>query len=311
VNRRTFVRKTLLASAGAALALRPQTQGATAAPSEPPAAPQGLPRGKIKNLQVSRVLLGGNLLTHFTHSRDLRYVYTLTQHYNTKEKLFETMAKAESKGINTLSVHNPPGILDTLKEYREKRGGKIQWIVCPTAPVEDDLAAYGQQVKELIDYGTDSIYLWGVRADELVQKGRIDLLGKAVDLAKSKGVPSGVGGHSLDVIAACEKNRIGADFYIKTLHHHKYPSASLNYDSMWCTNPEDTIELMKGVEKPWIAFKVMAAGAIPPKEAFQYAFAGGADFCLAGMFDFEIEEDVEIAKGVLSALGQRARPWRG
>ena len=311
MNRRTFVRKTLLASAGAALALRPQTQGATAAPSEPPAAPQGLPRGKIKNLQVSRVLLGGNLLTHFTHSRDLRYVYTLTQHYNTKEKLFETMAKAESKGINTLSVHNPPGILDTLKEYREKRGGKIQWIVCPTAPVEDDLAAYGQQVKELIDYGTDSIYLWGVRADELVQKGRIDLLGKAVDLAKSKGVPSGVGGHSLDVIAACEKNRIGADFYIKTLHHHKYPSASLNYDSMWCTNPEDTIELMKGVEKPWIAFKVMAAGAIPPKEAFQYAFAGGADFCLAGMFDFEIEEDVEIAKGVLSALGQRARPWRG
>jgi type II secretory pathway predicted ATPase ExeA len=29
---------------------------------------------------------------------------------------------------------------------------------------------------------------------------------------------------------------------------------------------------MKTVEKPWIAFKVMAAGAIPPSDAFKYAF---------------------------------------
>ena len=32
----------------------------------------------------------------------------------------------------------------------------------------------------------------------------------------------------------------------------------------------------------------MAAGAIPPENAFPYVFNGGADFVLAGMFDFEI-----------------------
>jgi tetratricopeptide (TPR) repeat protein len=133
----------------------------------------------------------------------------------------------------------------------------------------------------------------------------------AVDLVRSKGVPSGVGAHALDVIAACEKNHIAADFYLKTLHHHGYPSFKLNHDSVWCTNPKDTIELMKGVQKPWISFKVMAAGAIPPRDAFQYAFAGGADFSLAGMFDFEIEEDVRIAREVLSGLRERPRPWRG
>ena len=70
-------------------------------------------------------------------------------------------------------------------------------------------------------------------------------------------------------------------------------------------------EFMKGVQKPWIAFKVMAAGAIPPQDAFRYAFQNGADFVLAGMSDFEIAEDTAIAKKVLAEVRARPRPWRG
>jgi hypothetical protein len=66
---------------------------------------------------------------------------------------------------------------------------------------------------------------------------------------------------------------------------------------------------MKTVEKPWIAFKVMAAGAIPPKNAFRYAFEKGADHVLAGMFDFEIAEDANIAKTAMADV-KRTRPWR-
>jgi hypothetical protein len=64
---------------------------------------------------------------------------------------------------------------------------------------------------------------------------------------------------------------------------------------------------MRNVEKPWIAFKVMAAGAIPPENAFRYAFTHGADFVLAGMFDFEIAEDARIVREVFpSVTRQRA-----
>ena len=313
ISRRTFVKETVAASAGTALALGAGAQQAPAAAAEPPkplAQQNTLPMGKIGDMQVSRMLLGGNLLTHFTHSRDLRYVYSLAAHYNTDEKILETLAVAEANGINTVSMHNPPHPISVLKRYRKERGGKIQWIICPTAPVEPGLAKYSQEVQELIDAGCEAIYLWGVRADGLCSAKQIDLIGKAVDVAKAHGVPSGVGCHALDVVAACEKNKIAADFYIKTFHHHKYPSAKLNYDSMWCSNPEETMEYMKTVAKPWIAFKTMAAGAIPPRDALQYVFQNGADFALFGMFDYEIAEDVKVCKEVLATIKDRARPWR-
>jgi hypothetical protein len=54
----------------------------------------------------------------------------------------------------------------------------------------------------------------------------------------------------------------------------------------------------------------MAAGAIPPKDAFQYVFENGADHTLAGMFDFEIAEDTKILNDTLANLQGRTRPWR-
>ena len=120
-------------------------------------------------------------------------------------------------------------------------------------------------------------------------------------------------------VKACEKEGIKADFYIKTFHSHNYPTAPKpeeikgaynEFPGYWCSNPEETAAFMKTVNKPWIAFKVMAAGAIPPQNAFKYAFDSGADFVLAGMFDYEVAEDVKIAKEVLAAVTTRERPWR-
>ena len=98
---------------------------------------------------------------------------------------------------------------------------------------------------------------------------------------------------------------------MKTLHHTSYWSAQPNeeHDNIWCNEPVETIAYMKQLRQPWIAFKVLAAGAIHPSIGFHYAFNNGADFICVGMYDFHIVDDVNIALDVLAGKLQRERPW--
>jgi hypothetical protein len=70
---------------------------------------------------------------------------------------------------------------------------------------------------------------------------------------------------------------------------------------------------MRTVQKPWIAFKVLAAGAIHPQEGFRFAFENGADFANVGMFDFQVRENAILARDIIMEINQkgRKRPWRG
>ncbi len=315
-SRREFLRDSVLASAGAAWAIGADGEGqsAQAADTPPaggaPSAKASIPCGKIGKLQISRLILGGNLVGRYSHVRDLSYVMQLVNRYNTDAKIVETLGICESMGINTITANlTSPNIRKVLKEHREKRGGKMQWIAHSVVPFED-MARFTEDTQRMVDDGADALYLWGEPCDKLVREGKISLLGKLVEVLKSHGIPSAVGAHDLLTIQTCEKEKIPCDFYIKTLHDLNYPSAKMDFDSIFCRNPKETIDFFKTVEKPWVAFKVMAGGAIPPKDGFKFALEGGADFILAGMFDFEVAPDVKIINDLLAAQPKRSRPWR-
>lgn len=70
-----------------------------------------------------------------------------------------------------------------------------------------------------------------------------------------------------------------------------------------------TIAFMAKIQRPWIAYKVLAAGAISPRDGFRYAFENGADHALVGMFDFQVADNVIITKDVLAERLQRTRAW--
>jgi len=140
---------------------------------------------------------------------------------------------------------------------------------------------------------------------------KVDLLGKALEIGKQMGALAGLGGHEIATIIGCEKAGLQPDFYRKTLKSKNYWSAALEprNDSVWEETPQQTIEFMKTVKKSWIAYKVLGAGAIPPKEGFRYVFENGADFVCVGMFDFQVVEDVSIARDILATKSSRNRQW--
>jgi hypothetical protein len=331
-DRRSFLKLMCagtVAAAGTARAAVP-----AAAPAAQTAA--ALPKGQIGKLELSRLMLGTNHITFYMHSRDLRYVNDLSRHYNTDAKIFETFAAAEAAGVDTFITHSDPKIEKLFCDYRDRRGGKMTWIVAPWFSAEGlvkDVAAYKRIVPQLVNSGVDALYVPGMLAGPLINQGQGALVGELLEILKATGLPAGISSHGLDVVQYCEKQKLPVEFYVKTFHHLKYPTAPKpeelaklrqsqtrhpNSDLLadyaevpgyWCGNPDETIAFMKTVAKPWIAFKVMAAGAIPPRDGFKYAYSNGADFILAGMFDFQIAEDAQIARDVLAQIKNRPRPW--
>ncbi len=323
-NRRTFLKKSAAAAVSAPLIMSLEEyalaeQGGAAAP--PPAGPSSkatLPTGVIGKVNISRLICGGNLINGYAHSRDLVYVSTLLQHYFTDEKILQTWSLCEQHGVNTMILH--PGEARAVNLYQQYRaqGGRIQYIA-QIEPAKNDLLTEVQRAR---DAGAVGAFLVGNLGDGWTRDGDVKLIGKLLSNIKAAGLIAGVAGHELRTVQTIEKEGLAPDFYMKTLHDTNYWSSRRpdqlkevidNYasDNYWCRDPKETIAYMSEVDRPWIAYKVLAAGAIDPRAGFKHAYENGADFAAVGMFDFQIADDVAVANTVLKTTQNRDRKWFG
>jgi hypothetical protein len=264
-----------------------------------------VPKGKIKNIEISRLIPGGNLIAGFVYSRDLLWASSLAKAYFTDEKVIEILFLSEACGINTTIMRTDEQTIRILKEYW-RRGGKIQWIA-QTYPKDEDFT----NIKMAVDAGAVGGFAQGGNAETYLKNNRIDLLGKSIDYTRSQGLIAGTAAHIVEVPKACMTGGIQPDFFMKTFHHHNYFSAPApdRKGYSWCENPEETADFFKNCKIPWIAYKVLAAGAIKPDDGFRYAFENGADFTCVGMFDFQVVDNSNATVDVLNSNLKRDRKW--
>lgn len=276
-----------------------------------------MPVGRIGDVDFSRLMLGGNLISGHAHSRDLRYVATLMRRYNTEAKIGKTLEIAEAHDINVINTWVMDDNSHLFKHW--KRGGKMKWI----SQARLDASGGFSQFRRAVDEGAVAVHMPGDTAEGLLAQGKFEKVGESVALIRSLKRVAGVAAHDFRVVMECERTKLDVDFYQATFHSHDYFTAPKpgeakvlgENDNSWCSNPQLVVEFMAKVRKPWIAFKILAAGALPPRTAFPDAINRGADFILVGMFDWQIEENAKLAKRVIEATARsttsRTRPWFG
>jgi len=296
-----------------------------------------LPKGKIGKHEISRLIAGGNLIGGWAHSRDLIYVSTLFKAYNTEQKVYETLILAEQAGINTINIGYPSNPL--LAKYKKLTGSKIK-VISQVAPMlnNKELAKVGPHtdkklffefIDKAIDFGVDIVQVQGNWCDWLVRENKLEVIDEMLAHIRRQGYTAGLAAHSVESLIACADQGIIPDYYMKTMHHDQYWSAHPRenrfpfevdgkeyldhnrfHNNMFCLFPERTVEFVSKATVPVMGFKVLAAGAIEPKDGFKWAYDNGADFICVGMFDFQVVNNVNIAIDCLKT-SKRTRVWYG
>ncbi len=285
--------------------------------------PKGIIRYTDKNgnpaeFELSRLLMGGNLIGGWAHARDLIYVSKLVKTYHTDEKVLQTLALGEKCGINAI-ISNPQ-MGRVFQKYRHEFRGKLKFISdCGTN------LDFQQGIEMSLAADWDALYCQGEITDRFANPEwddpkkrtvdeRMNLIRKGLEEIRRNGKPAGIGAHRIEAIKTCVDYGLKPDFWVKTCHNYNYWSAqpaSVWHDNIFDFDPEETVRFMASLKEPWIAFKVLAAGAINPEEGLKYAFNNGADFVCLGMYDFQIVDDVNIALGAITGAQDRQRPWMG
>jgi uncharacterized membrane protein YphA (DoxX/SURF4 family) len=285
-----------------------------------------IPMGKIGNHEISRIVMGGNLIGGWAHSRDLIYVPSLFRAYNTEKKIFETLMLAEKAGINSINIGFPT--METMLKYKKMTGSKIKVLIQVAPDMEKN--DYFVNINKAVDAGMEIIQVQGNWCDWLVRDNKMEVIDKMLEKIRSNNITAGLGAHTVDSLIMCEEQGVIPDYYMKTMHHDQYWSAHPRenrfpfevdgkkhldhnrfHDNLFCLFPDRTVEFVNRAKVPVMGFKVLAAGAIQPEDGFNWAFQNGADFICVGMFDFQIVNDVNITIDVLAKLQGRTREWYG
>ena len=274
--------------------------------------------GRIGNVNLSRLILGGNVIGGWAHGRDMRYFDKMVKAYHVDERVFRTFRMAEACGVNTILTN--PALMRVINRYWREEGGKIQFI--SDCGYKDGLIA-GARVS--VENGASLVYTHGGYADGWAVDGKWQNFREYLDEARKLGVPVGIGCHRLATVKFCVEHGCIPDFWMKTVHRIDYPTAHLgeskkksridlgSHDNRFVdTDRQEVFDYMATRPEPWIAFKILGAGIEHPKAAFPVVYKGGADFACVGMYDYQMVEDVNIANDVFAnGLPARVRPWHG
>ncbi len=227
-----------------------------------------IPTVDFCGLKMTRLIIGANPFGGFSHQnaqrdREMRDYYT-------PEKIIETWERAENAGINAMVTNNEsPHVVQAVGDYLAA-GGSLQWVAQVNSRGDSGGAAVLRAADAVIELGCKALYFHGGLVDNVFSRRDAESLTRWCDHVRSSGTPVGVAGHDprahrwvndLDIVdfhAVCF-------FNCGSLHDGRGERFRLS-------DLPGAVDAIHSIEKPCIAYKIMGAGRIDPRMAFEYAF---------------------------------------
>jgi hypothetical protein len=240
-----------------------------------------LPRIKLGDLEVPRLMMGGNPLSGFSHGSPERTRQMLD--YFTTENAKKLLRRCEESGVSAVVLRADNHVVRLLHEYWND-GGKLDWVA-QTQSGMDPI----RSIRHAAQFGAKAIYLHGGTIEEYFERGEKDQVRRQLEAIKEVGLPAGVASHYPPYLLEIEEQHWPTDFYMVCMYHIEGYRGKLGLDQHEKFIPEHRAHALKAIRdlpKPCLAYKILAAGRLDPRAAYKEVFEGikPTDGVVVGMF---------------------------
>jgi len=286
-TRREFLQDTALVAAAASVIGSAEGKGAPT--TKPAAAMPTIMLGKVK---VSRLILGSNPFFGFAHGNPQGSSSDMKKWYTT-ERIMSVLDASAERGITAVWTPSYKRWIDVWNKYRTS-GGKLPiWIGQP-----DKYDKMAEHITACAKNGGKAICIQGACVDIAFSRKKLDLVRKWLDLIHSFDLPAGIATHKPQTHLIAEEKKLPTDFY----HQCVYQPENYKHEC-W----EKAIATIRQLDKPVVAYKVLAAGRLAPKKAFAELLKQikPKDGLCVGVFPKKNTNEIVENTTLISQLSQR------
>lgn len=249
------------------------------------------PSFSIENVEVNKFIIGINSVLGFSHTSKGRDEWI--RRYFTTDKIAEVFSLAIKMEVSSLLGPVFPPLHEAIKKAEELTGEKITFI--PTTFGKREF--FTQQVQEIRALGSKFCCIHGGWTDNWkVENGKMVGLENYLKEIRDAGLIPGAASHNSENLKIMMEQDYDLAFFVTPVNK-----------SGFYMNPtkEDALQVVSRSPKPLIAIKPLASGRFDENmisDWFEWTYSkkGVSAICVGFMSPEEAQEDIEIAKEVLS-----------
>lgn len=212
----------------------------------------------------SKALCGTNPFwgrSHFSEARNQEYLNRFDD-----ETIERAIQRCLSLGVNTVESSANERILSILSRLQGSWPDPVLFVGSTRIDQTSAMKSHQQKLSYLIENKTDVCVIHSQFVDRPGTGDTIGGLDRMIDRIHEAGLLAGISTHRVRTVERCENYGYGIDMYMFPLNltGYVYPG----YDGT--ESVQERIDIVRGIDKPFILMKVLGAGRIPPEEGIPF-----------------------------------------